>query len=580
MRAQCSSNNVTLDLPITVTSTDMSDFTHPVNVVNAAYVNGQDGIADGALHFNAQNQYATIPPHAAFESMTEEFTMSAWIYPTSFLSENAIISKLNGSNRNFVFRYQDGGKLHFHYTRSGGLTFVTTDSIVIEINTWQHVAATWDGDKIRLYVDGELKKEQVITDEGPTFQAAGSVRLGTLNFSSERMVGYLDNVQMRAYATTEEEIKCLESSFVSAENNVVLNMPLNNSSDDISDNNNDGNFYGIGVGTDRWGQVAKAVNFNGSGYVSVPNIVQYNGLTTAYTISAWIKPSVVTGSSVIISKAGTGREIVIRIDNGKLTAHYYVTGYVWCTPAVATVNANEWSHVACTWDGTTMSLYHNGELLQTIEPAMLPSFGANDWSIGSLTTSGGEYFNGQMDDVKVWDRAMTICEVRSDFTPFTNLLSDSPMILCQGQTSTLTAPSGYCTYNWVNDGSSAESFIVDADDFSIGDHQIVLEAYDIHDNLFTDTIELTVSLCTGTSNLEKHNQMRLFPNPSSTTVTVHATGLVEIKLLDMAGRFLESTPVTSLMETALDVSHIPAGVYFITGTRKDGTVLSERLIKH
>ena len=62
--------------------------------------------------------------------------------------------------------------------------------------------------------------------------------------------------------------------------------------------------------------------------------------------------------------------------------------------------------------------------------------------------------------------------------------------------------------------------------------------------------------------------------------TVSASNLAEIKLLDVAGRFLESIPGTNLLETDLAVSHISAGVYFITGTRKDGTVLSERLMKH
>lgn len=236
VRAQCLPDNVTLHLPITFTASDLSDHSHPVTVTGATFVTGQDGGALSALSFAGTNQYATIPADPAFEAMTDAFTISAWIYPTQHLSENAIISKLNASNRNFVFRFQEAGKLHFHYSRTGGLTFVTTDSPVIALNQWQHVAATWDGDKIRLYVDGVEVKEQTITDEGPTFQAAGSIRLGTLNFGSERMVGYMDHVQMRAFSTPEEEIKCLEGPMANPSLYDILNLPLDNSGDDISFN--------------------------------------------------------------------------------------------------------------------------------------------------------------------------------------------------------------------------------------------------------------------------------------------------------------------------------------------------------
>ena len=580
VRAQCLPDNVTLHLPITFTASDLSDHSHPVNVTGATFVTGQDGGALSALGFAGTGQYATIPAHPAFEEMTDAFTISAWIYPTQHLSENAIISKLNGSNRNFVFRFQDAGKLHFHYTRPGGLTFVTTDNPVITLNQWQHVAVTWDGDKIRLYVDGVEVKEQTITDQGPTFQAAGSIRLGTLNFSSERMVGHMDHVQMRAFALPAEEIRCLEGPNVDPSQWDILNLPLDNSGDDISFNGNDANFYLVGVGTDRWGENAMAANFTGSGYAVVPNIPQYNVLSSAFTISAWIKPTTTAGTQAIISKAGAGRDIVLRIDGGKLTAHYYVTGYTWCTPLTATVNAGEWSHVACTWDGTTMAVYHNGEMLQSITPATPPSFGANDWSIGSLTPTASETFIGQIDDVKVLDVALNVCELRSDIHPYENLLQEETLFLCEGQSTTLTAPAGYCTYHWVNDGSDAESFVVDANDYAIGDHQVVLEMYDYYDHLYTDTVELSVSLCTGVEEENQPNTMTLYPNPTSKIVTVKAPNLAEVQLLDIAGRFLESTTASDLKETAVDVSGLPAGVYFINGIRKDGTVLSERLIKH
>lgn len=580
VRAQCLTDNVTLDMPITLTASDLSDYSHPVTVIGATFVTGEDGGALSALSFAGQNQYATIPADPAFEQMTDAFTISAWIYPTTHLSENAIISKLNGSNRNFVFRFQDAGKLHFHYTRSGGLTFVTTDFPVITLNQWQHVAVTWDGDKIRLYVDGVEVKEQTITDEGPTFQAAGSIRLGTLNFGSERMVGHMDHVQMRAFSTPEDEISCLMRQSVGANNGIELHLPLNNSNTDVSVNVNNATFYSVGVGTDRWGNNAEAVSLTGSGYATIPNIAAYEQLENEFTISAWIKPNTVAGTQAIISKAGAGRDIVLRIDNGgKLTAHYYVSGYVWCAPVDATITANEWSHVACTWDGTNLSVYHNGEMLQSVAPAMLPNFTSNSWSIGALTASGQETFNGQIDEVKVWNRLLSPCELRADIHANLNLVAEDNLLLCEGQSQTVTASADMCSYLWVSDNSEEDSYDINASSLGTGQHQFVLEAYDYYDNFYSDTVNITVSLCTSINQPEKPIIMNMYPNPASNVVTVQGLDLSQIELLDISGRLLEFFNVSASNSTELNLKAVPSGVYFVRATAKDGTVESKRLIK-
>lgn len=580
VRAQCLSEKVALDLPITTTAVDQSDHAHTINVVGASYTTGEDGMAMGALNINGQNQYATIPADPAFEAMSNAFTMAAWVYPVAYQQYNAVIAKLNGSHRNILLRYHNDGKIQVHFTNGGGgISAVTTDSVVVGLNNWYHIAATWDGNEMRIYVNGELKKDLVLT-QSPTFQAAGSVRLGTLNFGSERMRGYLDNVQLRAFTTPADEIACLMRPTVGVDAGIELHLPLNNSGVDVSDNANSAAFYQVGVGTDRWGNNAEAVNLTGSGYATIPNIPVYEQLENEFTISAWINPSVVGGTNAVISKAGTGRDIVLRIDNGKLTAHYYVSGYTWCSPATATVNANEWSHIACTWDGTNLSIYHNGELLQSVAPTTLPNFTSNDWSIGALTASGQETFSGQIDEVKVWHRHLSICELRSDIHANWNLISEDNLLLCEGQSQIVSAPADMCSYLWANDNSTADSYSIDASSLGVGDHQIVVDVYDRFDNFYSDTVNVTVSLCTGINEPQKLSIMNMYPNPASSMVTVNGTGLSQIELLDISGRLLESVAVVSSNSTDLNVGRMPSGVYFVRATAKDGTVESKRLIKH
>lgn len=581
VRAQCLTEKVTLDLPITGGSaTDLSDYFHTVTLQGSpTYVNGQDGSAMGALNFSTQTQYATVDADPAFELMDDAFTISAWVYPVSFNSYNAVVTKLNGSHRDLIFRYHNDGKFQVHFTNSSnGITSVTTDGAVVSINQWTHLAVTWDGTDMKLFVNGALEKQMTLS-ESPDFQSAGSVRIGTLNGGSERVAGYVDNVQLRAFATPDDEVSCLMNDASSIDQGIVLDLPMNNSADDVSANDNDGSLVTVGAAANRWGESQQALNFIGSGYAFVDNISAYGDLSNAFTVSAWIKPSTVSGNKVIVSKSGNGRDIVLRIDNGKLTAHYYVTGYVWCTPATATVSPNEWSHVACTWDGTTMAIYHNGIMLASIEPTSLPSFTSNDWTIGSLTTSGSEYFTGAMDEFKVWNRALTICELRSDIYPNTDLLVDDNLQLCPGQNQVVEPIGGLCSVVWTNDNSTEFFYDIVADDLGVGDHQIVLEAYDHYDHFYSDTVNVTVSLCTGMDEASEVNDVTLMPNPASNVITVSGSDLAEIQLMDVSGRTVRQVAVPGSKTLRMDISELPTGIYLVSAKRNDGTVHVERLIK-
>lgn len=580
VRSQCFSNKVTLDLPLeNGAATDQSAFGHTVTLYGTpGYVAGHDGSTNGALQFNGQNEYATVPAATAFEQMSDAFTIAAWVRPTAFQSYNAIITKLNNSHRNIVLRYHSDGKFQVHFTNSNnGTTAVTTDGAVVSVGHWTHLAATWDGTTMKLFVDGALEKEMILT-ESPTFQQAGSFRIGTLIFGSERMVGYIDDIQMRAFATPDDQVACLMTP--SLDEGIVLDLPMDASADDVSSNDNDGSLITVGNAENRFGETNGALNFLGTGHVYVPNIAAYNALSSAFTISAWINPAATNGVRTIVGKANSGRDIVLRVHDGKLTAHFYVTGYVWCSAPTATINANEWSHVACTWDGTTMSIYHNGTLLHSMEPASSPSFTSAAWSIGSLTTGGSEPFTGQIDEFRVWDRPLTVCELQSGIHANLDLVAEDNIILCPGQDQTVQVVGNYCSYLWTNNNSTGTSYNINASALGTGDHQIVLEAYDYNDYFYSDTVNVTVSLCTGIEEAIAANAMKLYPNPATNMVTVNAANLAEVQLLDVSGRLLQRFKVNNSSNTVLDVSNVPSGMYLVQGIRNDGTQLSQRLMKH
>jgi hypothetical protein len=140
-------------------------------------------------------------------------------------------------------------------------------------------------------------------------------------------------------------------------------------------------------------------------------------LVNGMTLEAWVYPTALTSS---------WRTILMKDSD----AYYYlyadgttgqgpgvgvnIGGYkeVYSTSDLA---LNTWSHVAGTWDGSTLRLYVNGSPV-----AMLSQSGSLTNSSDPLRIGGnalwGEYFAGQIDEVRVYNRALSQAEIQADIT--------------------------------------------------------------------------------------------------------------------------------------------------------------------
>jgi hypothetical protein len=184
---------------------------------------------------------------------------------------------------------------------------------------------------------------------------------------------------------------------------------------DASGNGNAGTLSGPTWSTA--GKFGGALSFNGTNaMVTVPDANSLD-LTNGMTVEAWVKPSALGAiwRTVVIKEAAPSLAYALyahATDTNQPSGHANVGGDTW-TRGTGPVALNVWTHLAVTFDGATLALYVNGVLASS-----KPLVGSMAASTGPLRIGGnsiwGEWFAGLIDDVRVYNRALTSAQIQSD----------------------------------------------------------------------------------------------------------------------------------------------------------------------
>jgi hypothetical protein len=136
------------------------------------------------------------------------------------------------------------------------------------------------------------------------------------------------------------------------------------------------------------------------------------------TLSAWVFPTA-HGNGVwrnVIIKERAGGEVYnlyANVDTNVPTVYVDPAADVWLDArGTSQLPLNAWTHLAGTYDGTTLRLYVNG-----VQVGSRPVTGALLTSTGALRIGGnsvwGEFFQGRIDEVRVHNRALSATEVQT-----------------------------------------------------------------------------------------------------------------------------------------------------------------------
>jgi RHS repeat-associated protein len=183
---------------------------------------------------------------------------------------------------------------------------------------------------------------------------------------------------------------------------------------DLTANGNNGVLSGQTWST---GKYRTGLVFDGQSYITVPDSPSLD-LTTNMTISAWVRPfATATEWPAIALKEAQGDLSYALYSEWSGSAPSLCLGppsdqYGTCVSGGAASQDN-WTHLAGTYDGSVYRMYANGELV-----ASGPQTMAAGVSTGALRIGGdaiwGEYFTGIIDELRIYDRALSQSEIQTD----------------------------------------------------------------------------------------------------------------------------------------------------------------------
>lgn len=137
---------------------------------------------------------------------TNLITVEAWVYPTNGYGLRTVVSNYEGSNMQYLLRIQNLQPSFYVGTGTGGMNFVYALSPnTIPLNTWTHIAGTWDGAALKIYVNGIQEATTSVT--GNFGSVSNNLKIGGgLNNGTEDFSGNITDVRIWNNTRTQSEI--------------------------------------------------------------------------------------------------------------------------------------------------------------------------------------------------------------------------------------------------------------------------------------------------------------------------------------------------------------------------------------
>ena len=395
--------------------------------------NGHEGTIEGAtwtprgkygsaLEFDGENDCVSIPNTEDLQ-LDEEFTLEAWVRPAPGQSFAPIFFKEIESSSFYSYSLFLGvfetGRLEGFVSKEWPEWAEVESPGPLAGNTWSHVAFTSDGAHLRLYVNGAL------VDTGPAGEigeSEGPLNLGCWPENNEHYKGKIDEVRVYDRALDAPEVAAdMNAELQTPRSGPVAAYAFEEAEGTVAHDyagGHDGTIEGASWTKGKFG-TALAFDSSEEDVVTIPTSPELN--LEDFTLEAWVKPAEIHRYDPVIAKTDPdpeayGYELMAGGDEPSALPEGFITEGEWVhryTYAEDQLDENAWSHLAVTSDGDKLRFYVNGQLIDTRAGDNVVAGGEAALQIGG-NDPFGEFFDGKIDEVRIYDRVLNEAEITTD----------------------------------------------------------------------------------------------------------------------------------------------------------------------
>jgi chitodextrinase len=429
---------------------DATTFGNHANVLSAALTTDRFGFGNSALLFNGTSSEVLAANGTQLNSSTA--TVSFWVKANSLPGNGeAFLMSFGGWQERWKISLPTHGKPVWTTNHSTGISDMDAGTgNELQVGVWKHVVMVHDGANDKIFMNGVMVAEKVV--------------VGTLNATTKPLgIGYnpidggnwfdgvLDDISLYNSALTNAEIAALyaaQSAFPGTASDVVASYSLNGNGTDATQFGNHSTLDAAAISANnRHGWASNAT----SGHSTAANSAALQSDFT--TLSFWVNPASLpaSGEVFLLSNGGWQERWKVSMPNhGKpvFTTH---SGGACCsdldsgTPLVV----GTWTHVVMTHDGAKDIIYFNGVKVNEKNATGTLDKTKHPLGIGYDPIDNGSHFDGSLDDILIYNRALSAAEIAALFASQSaapvvagNLVADYKM---SGNAADATAYNNHAT---------------------------------------------------------------------------------------------------------------------------------------
>ncbi|MCK9581268.1 MAG: DUF2341 domain-containing protein [Methanoregula sp.] len=398
------------------TAYDASGQGNDGTVANALWKTG--GKVGGALKFDGSGDKVTAADSAIIDFDTGSFSVSLWAKHNGAIATNNdyLIAKTDGTNGGYKMYMDSDGD--FTVAIDDDSSWTPDDSAATATGThddsnWYYVNGVKNGNSsLKLYINGiEMASDNTISALN-TISNTGSLYIGIdSDGSSNAWDGYIDDVKLYNYARTTRQIM--------QDYNNGGPVAYWKFDEGYASTTYDGSGFGNNgslVNDADWtmdGKFGKALSFDGvNDYVS-GGTSPLLGPATNFSVSAWITIGGAGQQTLLYKKDGNwdSAGYYFEVQDSRIA---FVGGGSGDFLTGTRPTNGVWHHVAAVVSGTSGAIYVDGADVTTARTLGAVAATSNPFYIGSFH-GNASFFNGQIDEVKIYNYARTPEEIRQDY---------------------------------------------------------------------------------------------------------------------------------------------------------------------